>query len=152
MVCFFVQRPCNIQSKRYDITMYIYYLYSNVLVFLFHDASFLRPIELSKRNPIRCNIATHKLMMNYSMLTGNILNLKVCVSCPSRLVWAMQTGWCELQFFPQTVYCWYAQCFLCPPPWVCLPSCLPAGLGCCVRLPGLFSMLVFHLVSHLGML
>ena len=50
----------------------------------------------------------------------------------------------------QTVYGWGSQCFLnvsaltgmlCPPRWTCLRSCLPSGLGCCVRLAGLVFLL-----------
>ena len=67
------------------------------------------------------------------------------VLCPPR--WA-----CLL--IPQTVYGWVSQCFLsvsaltgmlCPPRWaclpICLPPCLPSGLGCCVRLAGLVFLL-----------
>ena len=72
--------------------------------------------------------------------------------------------------FAQTVYCWGFQCFflsvsaltglLCPPSWACLsayprsclsaclPSSVPAQLGCCVCLPGCVSRLVVHVVSH----
>ncbi len=72
------------------------------------------------------------------------------------------TGWCftmssislgSLSVLPngeQTVYGWGSQCFLnvsaltgmlCPPRWACLRSCLPSGLGCCVRLAGLVFLL-----------